>query len=125
MKADKNLKPKAHRTPSIPEDEIPHFRYYNQSAIGLKLLFERAADGKDLEYVERLKRVSALILKLAGAMETYQQCEARPGCEVQYYNDVIVALDLFYEAAAGGSPIALEILHDMAETCIQKACILK
>jgi hypothetical protein len=71
MKADRNPKPKAPRRLSIPEDDYPECRYFNDSAVGLKFLFERTADGQDLEYLERLKRVHALIMEVAGAPETY------------------------------------------------------
>lgn len=70
MKSDKNPKAKTCRTPSFLEGELPHLRYYNNSIIGLDILFELAADSKDLEYVERLKRISSLIVELAGAAET-------------------------------------------------------
>ena len=75
MKAKNDGKPKACRTPSIPKDEPALVSYYNMVIEGLDFIYDLAFAG-DLEYVDRLKRVAALTVDLAGAPETYPLASA-------------------------------------------------
>lgn len=85
MGADKNHSSKARRVRSIPEDDIPIFRYYNGIVTGIDVLFELTANGVDLEYTERLKRIFTLVMELAGSPDTYPS-PVVPAAE-RYYAD--------------------------------------
>jgi hypothetical protein len=75
MKNKKDGKPKACRTPRIPKDKPAVVDYYNMVTEGLDIIYDLALAG-DTEYTERLKRLGALSIDLAGAPETYPLASA-------------------------------------------------
>jgi hypothetical protein len=100
--------------------------YYNMVVEGLDLLYERAFAG-DLEYVDRLKRVAALTVELAGAPETdlisaaqatvnlaKQEAEAK-AC----FEDIMENISIVTKAAEGGNDEAKKILTEFADLLVK------
>lgn len=142
MKANKDAKSKARRTLSIPEDDIPVYRYYNDSAVGLKLLLDLAKD--DPEFIERLRRVSIFIMALACAptAPNLESQLAKPQAMLQIkapempppengeplyqtnFNICTVVFDFLYEEAAKGNVQAYRFLSKVAHKAERFACKL-
>ncbi len=121
MKAKKDGKPKACRASLVPKDEPVLVSYYNTVTEGLDSLYDRPYAG-DLEFVDRLKRVAALTLELAGAPKTRPLCPAEKAASARAAKEraeieacvkrLAETADILIEATESGD--------DEAESCLKE-----